>query len=443
MGSSDRTTRDPSAGTAAVIEFARTASLSDNSEVATTVRRRVVDTLAAITAGYRHVSGEVVRDHALANGTDGEATILDGSGRQVALADATLANATAANVLDIDDGHRAVKGHPAAVVVPAALAAAEVENASVEELLDAVYVGYEIAVRTALTIHAVDEVYSGTGSWGAVGAAAAVGRLREFDPHTMGAALGTAEYHAPRTPVMRAVEQPGMTKDGIGWGSYAGVEAATMSDRGFTASGTVFDESVTHLGDFRTRHHVTESYLKPYPCCRWAHPGIDAVREIVTQHDIDAAAIERIIVKTFEEATHLHTRRPDSLEAAEYSYPYPVAVTALHGDFTEADLTPERREDPLVQSLADCVDLVTSDQLVRRFPEECLAKVTIETNEESCESDVVKPRGAADRPLSATAFQRKVERLFSPSLTRDVFETVDVALTHLEETTRSALRPWR
>lgn len=444
MEASNRANSNHSTGTAKAVEFARTATLTgDDPEIAATVRRRVVDTLAAITAGHRHGSGEVIRNHALADETCGDATVLDGNGQESTLANATLANATAANVLDIDDGHRAVKGHPAAAVVPAALAAAEIENASVEELLNAVYVGYELAVRTALAIHAVDQVYSGTGSWGAVGAAAAVGRLQELDADTMASALGTAEYHAPRTPVMRAVEQPGMTKDGIGWGSYTGVEATIMSTQGFTASGTIFDESDAHLDDLKTKHHVTESYIKPYPCCRWVHPGIDAVRDIVSENNISGENIEDIVVETFEEATHLQTRHPDSVEAAEYSYPYPVAVTALRGDFIEADLASERRTDPMVQSLAESVELVINDRLVERFPEECLAKVTVETTDQTYESDIVKPRGATDRPLSAREFQRKVEQLFSPSLPQGTFEAVYNALNHPKKRVHSLLRPWK
>jgi len=34
-----------------------------------------------------------------------------------------------------------------------------------------------------------------------------------------------------------------MTKDGIGWGAYAGVVSAQLADTGFTGSGTVFDEA--------------------------------------------------------------------------------------------------------------------------------------------------------------------------------------------------------
>lgn len=433
-----------STGTERVAQFACTAGLpADDPDIETRIRRRVLDTLAAITAGYRHESGAVVRDHVLDRGDGGEASVLDGTGRSAPIAEATLANATAANVLDIDDGHREVKGHPSAVVIPAALAAGEETDTSVKSFLDAVYVGYEVAVRAGLTIHAVDGLYTGSGSWGAVGAAAAVGRLKGFDTETMAAALGTAEYHAPRTPIMRGVEQPGMTKDGIGWGSYTGVEAATLCERGFTGSGTAFDESEEFVEGLGTGHHVTESYLKLYPCCRWAQPGVEAVRELTQKHDIEPSAIRRIVVETFEEATHLKTRRPDSIEAAEYSYPYPVSVMAVRGQFNEADIDTGRRNDSEVRELADRVVLTTDDELDAHFPEECLATVTVETTTETYRSGVVQAPGTSDRPLSPSAFRRKCDALFSPTLPADTFETVEATLDRSEAPLRQVVEPWR
>jgi len=89
------------------------------------VKARVLDTLAAITAGYRQEGVDIVRQYAMVHLGGNETTLLDSSGDTVAVEGAALANGVAANALDIDDGHREVKGHPAAVVVPPALAAAE------------------------------------------------------------------------------------------------------------------------------------------------------------------------------------------------------------------------------------------------------------------------------------------------------------------------------
>lgn len=428
------------------IEFIHSATVADSPAVVEKhVKARVLDTLAAITAGYRQEGVDIARRYAI-DRLDGQAgvdaTLLDGSGRALTIEGATLANGVAANALDIDDGHREVKGHPAAVVVPPALAAAETAGASVHTFLDAVFVGYEIAVRAGLAIHAVDGVYTGTGSWGAVGAAAATARLLDFSAEQTAHALGIAEYHAPRTPIMRGVEQPGMTKDGIGWGAYVGVVSAQLAEAGFTGSGVVFDESdvVDTLGD---SYHVTEGYLKPYPCCRWAQPGVEAVLSLTRNHDIDPEDVASIQIETFEEAIHLQTREPTTPEEAQYSYPYPVAAALARGRFTQTEHEPSARTDPTIHALVDRVHLDVDERLDARFPEECLARVTLQTSGRAYQSAVTHARGARDTPLSSEDRVAKAKRLVEPTLSPTVIDHVDAYLDDEQQQVTSLLDPWR
>ena len=74
-------------------------------------------------------------------------------GRRLSAPGAAWANGVLANVLDYDDGHRITKGHPGAMVIPAALATAEAVGASATAFLEAVLVGYEVALRAGVLIH--------------------------------------------------------------------------------------------------------------------------------------------------------------------------------------------------------------------------------------------------------------------------------------------------
>ena len=56
-------------------------------------------------------------------------------GRRLSASGAAWANGVLANVLDFDDGHRLTKGHPGAVVIPAALAAAQRADATADGAL--------------------------------------------------------------------------------------------------------------------------------------------------------------------------------------------------------------------------------------------------------------------------------------------------------------------
>ncbi len=139
----------------------------------------------------------------------------------------------------------------------------------------------------------------------------------------------------------------------------------------------MFDESDA-LGTLGDIYHVTRGYLKPYPCCRWAQPGVEAVFALTDEYDIDPDQVNAIHVATFEEATHLQTRQPESPEAAQYSSHYPITAALARGRFTQVEHTTATRTDAEIRSLEERVNLVVNDELDDHFPNECLARVKIE-----------------------------------------------------------------
>ena len=64
--------------------------------------------------------------------------------------------------------------------------------------LEAIIVGYDVAVRSALRMRAAGGPRKGSGSWGCVGAAAAAAVLLGLSPAQTANALGLAEYYAPQ-----------------------------------------------------------------------------------------------------------------------------------------------------------------------------------------------------------------------------------------------------
>ena len=180
-----------------------------------------LDLLGAIIAGSLARGSKVLAGQALEHWPGDAATLLLFNAR-AALPGAVLANAFSANALDIDDGYRPIKGHPGAIVFPAVLAAAEKKGASGKEFLTALVVAYEVAIRAGIAWHDYHAEYHGSGSWGSLGAAAGVARILGLQEREIIHALGTAEYHAPIMPMMRCIDYPAMTKDGIAWGAMVG-----------------------------------------------------------------------------------------------------------------------------------------------------------------------------------------------------------------------------
>ena len=81
-------------------------------------------------------------------------------------------------------------------------------------------IGYEIATRAGLALHASVSDYHTSGAWNALAAAAIGARALKLDADWTRHALGIAEYNGPRSQMMRCIDHPTMVKDGSGWGRW-------------------------------------------------------------------------------------------------------------------------------------------------------------------------------------------------------------------------------
>ncbi len=116
---------------------------------------------------------------------------------RLSVAGAAMANSAAASALDIDDGHRGAAGHAGAGVIPTALAVAQSIGASDGEILDAIALGYDVALRVAASRPTrTIETYA-SGRWVSYGAAAAAGRLLRLNSSQQAHALAIAGAEGP------------------------------------------------------------------------------------------------------------------------------------------------------------------------------------------------------------------------------------------------------
>ncbi len=346
-------------------------------------KRCLLDLLGAMIAGTQTPVGLLTADFAARFLQGTEATIMI-DGRRVSPVGAALANGFAGNALDIDDGHRRIKGHPGACVLPALLAAAETEGGvSGQEFLTALVIGYEVGIRAGLIRHAVYPTYHSSGSWGALAGAAAAGRIMGLEPDVLRHALGAAEYHAPIAPMMKGIDTPSMGKDSIGWGAMAAMASVLMARQGFTGITPLFADAPdrTWIENLGRRWEVMNLYFKPYAACRWAQPAIAGALQVVEDGGLEAAGIARITVRTFAAAARLSTAHPRTTEEAQYNLPFPLAAALLDGEVGPGQVLPPRLHDPALLALADRVEVEVDESFERAFPEKTLAEVIVETDD--------------------------------------------------------------
>ena len=97
-----------------------------------------------------------------------------GTGHRTSVESAAWLNASALVRLELDEGNKFAKGHPAAHGFPAVLALAAARDAAPGDLLASLLVAYEVASRFGRATSLRDGAHP-HGSWGVAGAAAARG----------------------------------------------------------------------------------------------------------------------------------------------------------------------------------------------------------------------------------------------------------------------------
>jgi 2-methylcitrate dehydratase PrpD len=350
------------------------------------MKRCLLDTIGSAIAGRRMVLSQIIYDFVGAvYGGQGAHLWLDG--REVSPVGAALAHGMTIDALDIHDNFNQAKGHAGVAIVPAALATLRLKSdakISGQELLTTLAVGYEVAMRAGLALHATACDYHASGAWNALGCAAIVTRRLGFKRETTRHALGIAEYHGPRSQMMRCIDHPTMLKDGSGWGAMAGVSAGLLAHRGFTGAPALTVESpeVSEIwADIETRWYLMEQDFKRHAVCHWAQPPISGTLDLIHTYHILPEEIAHIQVFTFHEATRLIHRHPKTTEEAQYSLPFPVAAAVIYGDLGPDELSEKAFTDQRVLELANRIEISEDDFCNTQFPGTQMARVCIKTTD--------------------------------------------------------------
>ena len=120
-------------------------------EVVQAGKHRILDSLGAIVSGSRLKAGELAIRYVRLQGGVPEASVLATDVKTSAV-NAALANGMFGHADETDDFEPMTKAHPGCSVVPAALAMAEREGSSGEELVRAVVLGYDLCCRFLMAL---------------------------------------------------------------------------------------------------------------------------------------------------------------------------------------------------------------------------------------------------------------------------------------------------
>jgi 2-methylcitrate dehydratase PrpD len=327
-------------------------------------KRSILDGLGLALAGNRAESGHLVRAYLRTLGLrDGSCTII-GTSLKAPPRFAAFANGIAIHADDYDDTQLAVAKdrvyglltHPTAPALPAALAVGERDNRSGLDVLTAYQIGVEVETKVCEAIHPrhYDDGFHSTATMGTLAAAAAAARLMGLNVEAVRRALGIA---ASQSAGLR--ENFGtMTKPfHPGRSAESGIVAADFAALGWTATPIVLEAGrgffkaagggydanaiAGRLGNPWTFAFPGVS-IKPHPSGSLTHPGMGLMLDLIREHDIKPAQVERVRVGTNRHMPNalIHHRPRNELQA-KFSMEFCMAILLLErkaglAEFTDA-----------------------------------------------------------------------------------------------------------
>lgn len=328
---------------------------------------------------------------------------LFGGGRAVSTDSAAYLNGISAVTLEMDEGNKHARGHPASHTFPAALAVAQSRRVSGVELASALAVGHEVASRFGRATRLKPEVHP-HGNWGVAGAAAAASRLMRLDANSASSAIDLAGGLAMSSPWESVLSGSPVRNAWVGAANLNGIVAARMASTSTRIFG-IHDHSLGGiLGDFDSpsladelgdRFDLRGSYYKRHSSCSYTHPPADAALKILEDNpDLNPNTIASIFVETHSVAAALDRTNVPTRMAAMFSIPYVVSVALAIGECSPDSFDGERRRDPAVRRLMERVSVVVAREFDERLPEERSARVRVVLNSgEELSAEVPNPVG--------------------------------------------------
>jgi len=345
-------------------------------EVVEHAKRCIFDCCGTLIAGRYMPEGKEMIKYAAGASAVPEATVPAFGKVQREMA--AFTNAFMIRVSDLDDGHREAMGHPAGVVVAAALAVGEAVGASGADVITAIVVGYEVYARVGITINPsayIDGGFDATGICGSLGAAAAAAKLYNLNEEQTKNAIGIAALH---TGSLNEYVTDGSMGKALSpaWGAATGVKAAELAKFGLTGPETILEGKKGYFQAFARKYDETDfaqdlgrnyeilrNYFKLYSCVRRLHAAIDVLLGFREEHNLTPDNVKEILVRGGKFVNQANNPHPKTLVGTQTSMPYCLAV-ALKCGFISEESMQEGLHDKEIFAIEDKVKIVLDQKIV-------------------------------------------------------------------------------
>ena len=330
-----------------------------------------------------------------AEGAPGGCTVL-GTSRTLAAPAAALVNGTAIHGFELDDLIAESITHPAACVIPAALAAGEAVGASGARLVEAIVAGYEVMHRVGLALgtEPAKRGFHTTSLVAPVACAVSAGKMMQLDLDQLYSAVGLACSAASGVKSFAAGRGGGMVKRlHLGRSAEAGVRSAQLAARGFLGPPFALDSRFGLLEVFggagadasKLTHELAQNWairdvwFKVFPICGWIQSVVMLLSEARGAQRLSIGDIRRVRIGVSEYAAKNNGEpAPVDTMGAQYSIPYCAAVALLGEPRDPRSFLVDAVNDPTTRALAAKVEIVIDPAIEAVYPRQFGASMRLE-----------------------------------------------------------------
>ena len=366
---------------------------------------------------------------------------------------AALLNGTLAHSLDFDDTHAEASLHSSAPILAAALAAAEMNKSSGQQLITACVVGYEIQIRLGLAGGSSAHYKKGfhpSATCGIFGAAAAAGYLMGLNKDQYISAFGIALSQSAGS--MQFLTDGAWTKRShVGQAAQNGLSCAIMAAEGFKGPSKAFEGKWGYLHSYASGGDMEKAIdglgkkfetlnlgVKPYPSCRYSHAAIDGIIELKNELGFSTAELDDIDIGLSETALNIigyplsDKQNPKSVVDGQFSMPFCAAVTVKSGGLKWDDYK-NHLNDSDTLSLCNKIKVSPDKDAEECCPEYMSAKVKVVVKGKKYEKFVKIPKGEPENFMEDSEFISKFRSLTEPYLSNEKIDKLTGLMLKLDQ----------
>jgi len=366
---------------------------------------------------------------------------------------AALVNAASSHLVEQDDLHNSSVLHPATVVFPAALAAAQDLGKSGRDLILASVAGYEAGIRIGEFLgRSHYRIFHTTATVGTLAAAVAVGKLLDFDQQQFTDLLGSAgtqaaglweflrdaadskQLHTAKAAADGLLAAY-MTADGL-----TGAQNILEGEQGM-AAGMSDDADPSKLSDrLGSRWALPETSFKFHASCRHTHPAADALLDLMQREQLQADDIASVVTRVHQGAIDVLGRVvvPQSVHQAKFSMGTVLGLVALYGKAGLPEFHEHALVEPRIGVFREKVSMQLDPEVDGAYPQRWLGRVEVTTVDgRTLHGSIDEPKGDPGNTLSRAELEDKFRRLvaFSGACNADQAEALVARVWALREQT--------